>query len=66
MGNASAVLGWQLAGSQQSTAPLQMGCKDITSLGHGNWISVGLDSDVIEGRYALSHTAKTGNTDYDS
>ncbi|THV96929.1 hypothetical protein D6D26_06896 [Aureobasidium pullulans] len=57
MGNASAVLGWQLAGSQQSIAPLQMGCKDITSLGHGNWISVGLDSDVIEDVFCTAASA---------
>jgi hypothetical protein len=48
MGNASSILGWQVAGSLQSLAPVTQGCQNITAFGHGRWATLGLKPPVIE------------------
>jgi hypothetical protein len=51
MGNASSILGWQVAGSLQSLAPITQGCQNITSFGHGRWATLGLKPAVVEREY---------------
>lgn len=51
MGNASSILGWQIAGSLQSLAPITQGCQNITSFGGGRWATLGLKSAVVEREY---------------
>jgi hypothetical protein len=51
MGNASSILGWQVAGSLQSLAPITQGCQNIASFGGGRWATLGLKSAVVEREY---------------
>ncbi|KAH0345265.1 hypothetical protein KCU81_g4468, partial [Aureobasidium melanogenum] len=61
MGNASSVLGWQVAGSQQSLAPVDQGCQNISSFGHGHWAALGLKPAVIEQAFCVA-TARVSNS----
>ncbi|KAI5239500.1 hypothetical protein E4T42_08648 [Aureobasidium subglaciale] len=57
MASVSSVVGWQLAGSQQSLAALEQGCQDIASFGHGHWFDLGLNPTVIEDTFCAAATA---------
>ncbi|CAD0107503.1 unnamed protein product [Aureobasidium uvarum] len=61
MGNASSMLGWQVAGSLQSLAPVDQGCQNITSFGHGHWAALGLKPAVIEQAFCVA-TARVTNS----
>jgi hypothetical protein len=67
MGNASSILGWQVAGSLQSLAPITQGCQNITSFGHGRWATLGLKPAVVEREYIflqyLPQTTLTHNVE---
>ncbi|KAK6006677.1 hypothetical protein QM012_005685 [Aureobasidium pullulans] len=56
MANASSILGWQVAGSQQSLAPVDQGCQNISSFGHGHWAALGLKPAVIEEAFCIATT----------
>ncbi|KAG9660705.1 hypothetical protein KCU95_g19506, partial [Aureobasidium melanogenum] len=61
MANASSILGWQVAGSQQSLAPVDQGCQNISSFGHGHWAALGLKPAVIEQAFCVA-TARVSNS----
>ncbi|KAI4799799.1 hypothetical protein E4T45_11448 [Aureobasidium sp. EXF-8846] len=61
MGNASSILGWQVAGSLQSLAPITQGCQNITSFGHGRWATLGLKPAVVEQAFCIA-TARVTNS----
>ena len=63
MGNASSILGWQVAGSLQSLAPTTQGCQNITAFGHGRWATLGLKPAVIEREQSLRPALLTNGTD---
>ncbi|KAH0285743.1 hypothetical protein M436DRAFT_64778 [Aureobasidium namibiae CBS 147.97] len=61
LGNASSILGWQVAGSLQSLAPITQGCQNITSYGHGRWATLGLKPAVIEQAFCVA-TVRASNS----
>ncbi|TKA78871.1 hypothetical protein B0A55_03803 [Friedmanniomyces simplex] len=48
MGNLSYLFGWTLAGSAVDTDELDLGCSDISNLGHGKWAAQGLNPAYIQ------------------
>ncbi|KAK1810175.1 hypothetical protein LTR12_015444 [Friedmanniomyces endolithicus] len=48
MGNLSYLFGWTLAGSALSNDELDLGCSDISNLGHGKWAAQGLIPAYIQ------------------
>ncbi|KAG9585200.1 hypothetical protein KCU77_g10116, partial [Aureobasidium melanogenum] len=56
MVNASLILGWQVAGFQQSLAPVDHGCQNISSFGHGHWAALGLKPAAIEQAFCIATT----------
>ncbi|KAK1087713.1 hypothetical protein LTR33_000911 [Friedmanniomyces endolithicus] len=48
MGNLSYLFGWTLAGSALSNDELELGCSDISNLGHGKWAAQGLIPAYIQ------------------
>ncbi len=48
MGNLSYLFGWTLAGSALGNDELDLGCSDISNLGHGKWAAQGLIPAYIQ------------------
>ncbi|KAJ9624006.1 hypothetical protein H2203_005453 [Taxawa tesnikishii (nom. ined.)] len=51
LGNASLLLGWQLAGVAPTMQQAQMNCKDIGTLGHGKWAAINYVPELIKGKF---------------
>ncbi|KAK4955036.1 hypothetical protein LTR10_007228 [Elasticomyces elasticus] len=48
MGNLSYLFGWTLAGAALTGNELDLGCSDISNLGHGKWAAQGLTPSYIQ------------------
>lgn len=62
-GNLSYLFGWQFAGAAVSQDELWSACEDFSSVSHGQWKSIGLNSGYISGKINRAHLKCFPSTD---